>query len=281
MKRRNLSSVKAYFTLALICVILWWLYLLCNSLLHTEKKCPDLDLSQRISILSYFEFEKYGKLNLDLSSINVVTLDVGQSKSPLLPKAQYELVIGFEPNPIYWRENLQRFGNLSNLVSVPCAIGDYDGIGIFNQLNFMDSSSLLNVNREAVGNRLKVLKKNGWDIPMDIFEVQHKYFVAVFRLEKLIDNIPKNITIQYLKIDTQGNDMKVIEGCGNSIRRVHKIMMEATVTKQQFYEGASTKEEIVKRMESLGFALEKVQSQTGGDEENLYFRNDNFREKKL
>ena len=74
-------------------------------------------------------------------------------------------------------------------------------------------------------------------------------------------------------MDAQGYDMKVLKGAGENLCRAKKLLVEATVTKKQFYKGASSRAELIDYLKARNFELEREESQTMGEEANMYFVN--------
>lgn len=92
--------------------------------------------------------------------------------------------------------------------------------------------------------------------------------VKTFRLDWFMDfhNIDR---VDYIKIDTQGNDLAVVRSLGERIKDVDAIMAEVQL--QPLYRGAATKDEMLAYMTEHDFVLTRSTVQTRGKEENLYF----------
>ena len=77
--------------------------------------------------------------------------------------------------------------------------------------------------------------------------------------------------VRLLKIDAQGYDLEIIKSLGAEIGRVEELICEVQIS-QLPYRDASKKEEIIEHLHSKGFLFVKQESQTYGQELNLYFR---------
>ena len=78
-------------------------------------------------------------------------------------------------------------------------------------------------------------------------------------------------TVDYLKIDTQGSDLAVVQSAGSRLRDVRKVTLEVDVTPVRAYQGSAGQAETLAYMQEQGFQLTEVESQTRGQEENLTF----------
>ena len=114
-------------------------------------------------------------------------------------------------------------------------------------------SSFLDYNRE--GNFYDFLDKfEGVDAFDDLREIEK---VKTIRLDTFIERynlINKSQQyIDFIKTDTQGNDLKVIKSLGKYINNVKKIQVEVQL--QELYKNSPKKEDIVEYMNSNNFEL--------------------------
>lgn len=79
--------------------------------------------------------------------------------------------------------------------------------------------------------------------------LDHTEGVSVRRLDDVWDELPDGCV--YLKMDTQGFDLRVLEGSGERLASVVALQTEAAV--QVIYEGAPTHIETVAALHTLGF----------------------------
>lgn len=78
-------------------------------------------------------------------------------------------------------------------------------------------------------------------------------------------------SVDYLKVDAQGNDLSVVRSAGDRIKDIKKVRMEVQVADVPVYEGAGTKDNILEYMSENGFLLVEAPQQSHGQEENLLF----------
>lgn len=78
-------------------------------------------------------------------------------------------------------------------------------------------------------------------------------------------------SVDYLKVDAQGNDLSVVRSAGERIKDIKKVRMEVQVTDVPVYEGAGTKDGILEYISENGFLLVEASQQSHGQEENLLF----------
>ena len=76
----------------------------------------------------------------------------------------------------------------------------------------------------------------------------------------LINFAMKTISkINYLHIDTQGNDLKVLLGLKNKIKIVEKGVMEAAINKKSLYQNSHTVSEAQKFLKKNNFHITKIE----------------------
>ena len=206
---------------------------------------------------------KAGRMLMEYRSLRGVWLDVGACKGEhcyeyalLNPSLRVFL---FEPN---LRLATKLFGMLPNFFVVPLAVAEKDGSSDLNINSNPDASSLLPLDDQGV---------RRWIGAQDLRTVE-KVTVGTIRLDTFLD-LAGIQSVDYLKIDAQGMDLDVVRCAGNRLKDIHRICLECDVTAHPLYRGASTKSETIEFLESQGFALVDVLSQSEGQEENLTFDN--------
>ena len=166
-------------------------------------------------------------------------------------------VYAFEPN---LKLAADQFNRLPNYIVLPMAVTETNGFSNFLLNGNTAVSSLLPFNAEGL--RQWVGKEQILD--------STKVLVPTIRLDTFMEMLRLE-RIDYLKIDAQGADFAVIRSAGEHLKRIQKIKLEVAVTPTQLYDGAASKKEIVEYLLSRGFALEAIEPQTHGQEENLTF----------
>jgi FkbM family methyltransferase len=157
---------------------------------------------------------------------------------------------------------------LPNFFVVPLAVTERDGSSELNINSFAGASSLLPLDEQGVSK---------WIGANDLRTVE-KVTVGTIRLDTFL-NLAGIQSVDYLKVDAQGLDLSVVRSAGDRLKDIHRICVECDITSNPLYQGASTKNETVEFLESQGFALIDVLSQSEGQEENLTFDNKAVREK--
>ena len=78
--------------------------------------------------------------------------------------------------------------------------------------------------------------------------------VPVVRLDAILDMLPAEYVLQYLKVDTEGNDLHVIRGAGNYIKKFRYVSAEVdNDPKQKNRMGGNSEQATVDYMKSVGF----------------------------
>ena len=205
--------------------------------------------------------EGYGRLHVD----------VGANEGDCIDYARHEpntFVLAFEPVPKLCEKINHKTTHLKNFKLIECAVSNFNGTSILNispesQYGDYSCSSLLPFSDKS---------KTDWPGRED-FKFIDNVNVDVIRLDKFISE--NNITkIDFLKIDTQGHDLKVLEGCGEFISIIHMGTMEAGTKSDILYEGQNTEEDSIQFLESNGFEIVSVDSNDiFRNEVNIVFRN--------
>ncbi|MBF2025547.1 MAG: FkbM family methyltransferase [Oscillatoriales cyanobacterium C42_A2020_001] len=189
----------------------------------------------------------------------MIVVDVGAHDGRLfaVPQAQdiNNAVYAIEPIPEL-AEQL-RAHRLSNLHVFCCAMGDEEGNRTFH-VNQNDATSSL----------LIAHCNESWQAYADRLQEVRSLQVPVVRLDSFLDQ-QSLAEVDLLKIDAQGYDLQVLQGAGDAIHRIKRIIVEVQLT--PLYQGSASKEEIVAYLVDRGFRLAGAISQTEGLEENLEF----------
>ena len=96
-------------------------------------------------------------------------------------------------------------------------------------------------------------------------------------LEKKINNI------NYLHIDTQGNDLKVLKGLKKKINILEQGVLEAAVSKEKsLYEGNHTVEDVKRYLIKENFKILKIENidKNIKNEKNIFFLKENLKSNK-
>jgi FkbM family methyltransferase len=166
-------------------------------------------------------------------------------------------------------ESLARVDARATDIKVAAAITTYDGEALFHY--YQDGThSLLETNTDRVhefidGHTGQAAKVEDWT-------AKRSEIVECLTLRTLISRL--GITsIEFLKVDAQGHDLKVMESLGADISMVRHFEVEVQVTEFELYKGASQLSEVMDFACRNGFELIHSESQTHDQERILMFRN--------
>ena len=196
--------------------------------------------------------------------MSAVIFDVGANfgKTFMNHARQGNHVYAFEPTPHLISEIKKWCFDIPTYHLIEMAVSDVEGVMDFNVAGQADwgCSSLYQFSDD-------LKEKWGWRTD---FKVTETIKVDVIRLDTFIlkNNISK---IDYLHVDTQGNDLKVMKSLGAEIGRVKSGVIEVS-NLVSLYKNTPTKEECLNFLEETGFAIERIEDSDGMNyEQNVYF----------
>jgi len=200
-----------------------------------------------------------------------IFFDVGANNgSSSIPYAQSDIntkVYAFEPTPEMIKQIENRTQGLTNYFLTKKAVSDYNGNAIFkiSEQGDWGCSSLLDFSEKS---------KTEWSGRPE-YKVNREIEVEVIRLDSFIKE--HNITkIDYLHIDTQGSDLKVLEGLGEYINIVEEGVMEAAAKENILYNGQNSQQESIEFLEKNGFKITSIQfNEYYNNEVNIFFKKEN------
>jgi FkbM family methyltransferase len=135
------------------------------------------------------------------------------------------MVFAFEPN---WEFARQIMGQAANYVVLPMAVSDANGLADFfiRADSGSVASSLFPVNQPAL---------KYW--PDVAYQVKETVQVPTIRLDTFM-NLGAIQSVDYLKVDAQGAEFKVIQSAGKRLRDIRKITTEIYLTPEMPYHEA-------------------------------------------
>jgi FkbM family methyltransferase len=175
------------------------------------------------------------------------------------------LVYAFEPSPYLVEVIKNSSSDLKNYTIIQAAVSDFNGSSTFNICKDLQGlGSLLEWGKDA---------KKLW--PNFKLNFNEQIDVNVIKLETFIEeNNIKNIT--YFHCDTQGNDLKVLQGLGKYIDIIQEGQVEATRLDSSLYEGQNTADQTVQFLISKNFEILGYENQIHFSECNIKFKKFNF-----
>jgi FkbM family methyltransferase len=179
--------------------------------------------------------------------INLV-LDVGANTGQFgisLRQAGYKgRIVSFEPMKAAFAA-LQRTASGDALwTCYNVALGDADSTAVINISANSYSSSLLPINPRSL------------EIDPSIGYVGEEK-ISVRRLDGLFGQIAKPETVPYLKIDTQGYELKVLAGAAGVMDRFELIQLEASFF--PVYKDEALAADVIKILDGLGYRIVGVE----------------------
>lgn len=174
----------------------------------------------------------------------------------------------FEPTPYHLdhlRSHSSAFSNRYNIY--PYAVSDFDGIANFKVVFDVNGGcNSLNTFNDGLDKT--------WPTRPD-FHVKEEIPVRVLRLDTWFKE--NNITIDridHFHCDTQGSDLRVLQGMGDYIHLIETGVIEcASGESVKLYKENHTLAQAIEWLDTKGFVVDKI---TSGDEWNnevdLYFR---------
>jgi len=195
-----------------------------------------------------------------------VVIDVGANEGQYVKKIRnmgYEgKIISFEPTSEAYEKLVKNRENDQHWFVAPrMAIGEKNGeTEIFVSHNSV-SSSILKISQTHV----KIEKDSAY---------KNKETVNIRTLDSLFGNcIPKGKNL-FLKIDTQGYEMKVLAGIENNLEKVKGIQIELSIN--PLYEGQELYLEFFVFMEKNNFSLYSIRPGFKNKETQQIFQFDGF-----
>jgi FkbM family methyltransferase len=190
-----------------------------------------------------------------------VWIDVGTHRGEASRQAALDdpslVVHAFEPVPALFEE-LNR--GPTNYHVYPVAVSDRDGTALFRLNAFVAASSLLPLDEAA---------RLAWTDGHLLVE-EREIIIPTVRLDTFMDGA--GITeVEFLKVDAQGADFRVVSSAGTRLKDIRKIRLEVAITARQLYLGAADKATVTAFLEAEGFRLIDTERQSHNQEENLTF----------
>jgi hypothetical protein len=155
-----------------------------------------------------------------------------------------------------------------------------DEKAIFTEYNDSGCNSLLDMNTDIITHEKGNDEK--WFIDRIVEQVVLKKEVVVTSLERVCDTISnfKDDIIHYVKVDTQGNDIKVAKSLGKYLSKTMFIQLECVTShnpKKVLYKGQQLLEHDIDDMRLLGFTMMNMEDYAGfaSPEGDVLFVNNN------
>ena len=168
-----------------------------------------------------------------------VGANVGQfaiAAAKLFPEAH---IHSFEPQPECVARLTRNTRALSNITVYPLALGESEGEAMFQLNTHSHSGSFL---------PLAAAHRTAFPGAQELQRIP----VRVSRLDDVLTDVDLPSPV-LLKLDVQGYEPWVLEGCTNILERVDYVVLEASL--KPMYEGECLFEEIISIMRGYGFSF--------------------------
>jgi len=81
------------------------------------------------------------------------------------------------------------------------------------------------------------------------------------------------VSVDYLKVDTQGHDLEVLKSAGDALKLVKTLVFEVQTTEYELYKGSSKLSDCLQYMNDMGFTMIKTEGNSRDQELNCFFKN--------
>ena len=150
-----------------------------------------------------------------------IIINLGSHADPINPPEDPSIVVlAVEPDPA----TISRIKRTERRYVLAAAVAERAGLATMYRYNNGASSSLSKAARDFNEEEPRP-NVDEWASPQGA-----PFFVPTVTLEQLLAAIPTSIDILFLKTDLQGYDLAVIKSAGPSLRRVFKVLSEASLS---------------------------------------------------
>ena len=223
------------------------------------------------SIFFYKRLKKIFKeifKNSPLRKVIDVGVNRGQTIKFLHQFSEEIEIIGFEPNKSLFEKVREMKLRMVSLHNYGCS--DSEGTLVFNENILDESSTFENVNSNSKwlmkkANILGVKPKN---------LIKQSYPVKVIQLANFINEYLGEATIDLIKIDVEGHELKVLKGLFYKPLRSRVKFIQVEVHNDDLYEG-QIKNEIIDLLELNNFYIYKEIKHGFGSFSDIIFINNN------
>lgn len=154
--------------------------------------------------------------------------------------------------PLVEKANLLKKIDLPGLIVYNAALSNVEGMADFNVNECLQASSLLSIN-PTVASQYNIGNVNE----------RSKINVSVRRLDKVMDDIGID-KIDFLKLDTQGSELKVLQGSSSRLKDIRLVQLELLF--ERTYVDAPLFFEVNDFLVSNGFVLNRLFDFTYGND---------------
>lgn len=148
-------------------------------------------------------------------------------------------IYSFEPLPDAYRELLQNTRGIGKIEAFHCALGSSCGQLPFHRNRYSRLSSSLSIDA-------------GNDHPRYVERKTNRIHVDVFTLDDVVQSLSMPPPV-LLKLDVQGMEMEVLNGCKASLKHMDFLLVETALVR--LYERQPLFDEMHRQIRELGYTL--------------------------
>lgn len=184
---------------------------------------------------------------INSNNVNVI-LDIGANTGQYgrkIRKTGYKgYIVSFEPVYSVYEQLKANTATDPRWQAIRTGVGNYDGIAEINIANNSYSSSILTM-----------LERHIESVPG--IEYTHTESISIQKIDTFIDKYNRFDNI-YIKMDTQGYERQVWEGCLKSLNKIVGMQMELSLV--PLYEGETLLQEMINLLRTYGYKLKLIES---------------------
>jgi FkbM family methyltransferase len=199
------------------------------------KRYPDLDLSRRYKLVNYHSIDIILDIGANSGQFGLQMRDIGYT----------DTIISFEPLKTAYNELIRKSPGDKKWFKYNFALGNEEGMALINISKNSYSSSLLQI------------------LPLHLNGDPDSEYIGQEEIEiRKLDSVFKSVCLGkkhiMVKIDTQGYEMKVLEGSASSLPFITLLQIEMSLV--QLYEGEILYNRMFEFLQSKGFELWSVEN---------------------
>ena len=206
-----------------------------NSIGIQINRYPDSDLKRRLKLIKYFEINKIFDIGANVGNYAMVMRKLGFEGN----------IVSFEPLSDTFKKLQKNASKDNNWETINIALGDKDGESEINIAGNNDSSSIL-----------EMMPLHSKSAPESSYIGKER--IKVNKLDTVFDNYYKKGDNVFVKIDTQGYELNVLQGAEKSLSHIKGIQIEMSLV--QLYDGGILYKEMIELIEKKGFSLFSIEN---------------------
>lgn len=199
------------------------------------NRYPDSDLKRRLKLIKYFEINKIFDIGANVGNYAMVMRKLGFEGN----------IVSFEPLSETFKKLQKNAAKDNNWETINIALGDKDGESEINIAGNNDSSSIL-----------EMMPSHSKSAPESSYIGNER--IKVNKLDTLFENLYRKGDNAFVKIDTQGYELNVLQGAEKSLSHIKGIQIEMSLV--QLYDGGILYKEMIDLIEKKGFSLFSIEN---------------------